>query len=91
MGNDQNKGDQKGDLKGSKMYKQTDDSSFFKKQMIIHSKVLSIDKKFTLDAEIGKGTYSLVFKGKSVRSNRPRCIKRIDKSKSANIEHMLMT
>lgn len=28
---------------------QVEDSSFFKKQMIIHSQVLSIEKKYTLE------------------------------------------
>jgi hypothetical protein len=62
-----------------------DDSSFFKKQMIRQSKVLNIQQKYTLDQQIGQGTYATVFKGKSIRSECPRCIKRVDKSKAPGI------
>ena len=69
MGSNQNK--------GTTASNKAEDSSFFKKQMVIHSQVLNISQKFTLDTKIGEGTFSTVFKGISVRSGCPRCIKRV--------------
>jgi hypothetical protein len=83
-------GQEKGKEGSKTAYEQADDSSFFKKQMVTYSKILNIEEKLKFEQQIGQGTYASVFKGLSVRSGCPRCIKKVEKSKAPGIEQTLM-
>ena len=70
-------------------HKKQENSVFFLKQMISTHKAFSITDEYDLQQKIGEGTYAVVYRGRSKRSNKTCAIKSVDKTKAKGISVIL--
>ena len=57
--------------------------------MISTHKAFSIEDEYHLQQKIGEGTYAVVYRGRSKRSNKACAIKSVDKTKAKGIAVIL--